>query len=315
MSVLRGFNSVFDTTLNNEIQDNLIEFLDWGLLEKGNYFNVNLGELSSDGKDLSRLHISNNEHYSKGKAWESSHKNWVWQSGISYTPSPKTTNNLAYPGISGVYVNNTFYPSNTSGTYSHKVDYFNGRIIFDSPIPINSKVQAEYSYKYINVVYANSVPWLRELESQSQLDNKNAGYALPNDMTIQLPAIAVEIAPRRTMKGLQLGGGQYINTDILFHCIAEDDVTRNTLIDIISYQNDRSVLLFNTESLSSDGSFPLNIYGYPTSGALTYPQIISKYPGYHMFLKNLNVQDVITVNSNLYVSVIRLTTEIIANQL
>lgn len=315
MSTLRGFNSVFDTTLNNEIQDNLIEFLDWGLLEKGNYFNVNLGELSSNGNDISRLHISNNEHYPVGKAWESVYKNWVWQSGISYTPSPITTTNVAIPGISGVYINDTFYPSNTSGAYAHKVDYFNGRIIFDTAIPSGSKVQAEYSYKYINVIYANAVPWLREIESQSQLDSKNTNYSLPNEMNITLPAIAVEIAPRRTMKGFQLGGGQYVNTDILFHCIAEDDITRNTLIDIISYQNDRSIALFNTESLSNDQAFPLNIYGYPVSGALTYPQIVSKYPGYYMFLKNLNVQDVITVNSNLYVSVIRLTTEIIANQL
>jgi hypothetical protein len=315
MSTLRGFDSVFDTTLNNEIQDNLIEFLDWGLLEKGNYFNVNLGELSSNGKDISRLYISNNEHYPTGKAWESSYKNWVWQSGISYTPSPITTTNVAIPGISGVYINDTFYPSNTSGTYAHKVDYFNGRVIFDSAIPSGSKVQAEYSYKYINVIYANAVPWLREIESQSQLDIKNTNYSLPNEMNIKLPAIAVEIAPRRTMKGFQLGGGQYINTDILFHCIAEDDITRNTLIDIISYQNDRSIALFNTESLSNDNAFPLNIYGYPVSGALTYPQIVSKYPGYYMFLKNLNVQDVITVHSNLYVSVVRLTTEIIANQL
>jgi hypothetical protein len=315
MSTLRGFNSVFDITLNNEIQDNIVEFLDWGLLEKGNYFNVSLGEMSSNNVDLSRLNLSNSDHYPSGKAWESLHKNWVWQSGINHNPQPITTNNLNIPGISGIYVNNTFYPSSTSGTYAHKVDYFNGRIIFDSPIPTGSKVQAEYSYKYINIVYANAVPWLRELENVSQLENKNPQYSLPNEMTIQLPAIAVEIAPRRTMKGFQLGGGQYVNTDILLHCIAEDDITRNTLIDIISYQNDRSITMFNTESIASDNGFPINIYGHPRSGALTYPQIVSKYQGYHMFLKNLNVQDVITINSNLYVGVIRLTTEIIANQL
>jgi hypothetical protein len=43
---LKGFTNVFDTTLNNELQDNLVEFLDWGLLEKGNYQNVTLGELA-----------------------------------------------------------------------------------------------------------------------------------------------------------------------------------------------------------------------------------------------------------------------------
>ena len=41
---LKGIDNVFVQTLNNEIQDNLIEYFDWGLLEKGNYFNVTLGE-------------------------------------------------------------------------------------------------------------------------------------------------------------------------------------------------------------------------------------------------------------------------------
>ena len=43
---LKGFNSVFDSTLNNELQDNIIEFLDWNLLGKGNYFNVTKGNFS-----------------------------------------------------------------------------------------------------------------------------------------------------------------------------------------------------------------------------------------------------------------------------
>lgn len=315
MSFLRGFNSIFDTTLNNEIQDNIIEFLDWGLLEKGNYFNINLGELSENNIDYSRLHLSNNEYYQKGKAWESLRKNWVWQSGINYTPKPLTGSNNAYPGVSGIYVNDVFYPSNTTGQYSHKIDYYNGRVIFNNPIPTGSKVQAEYSYKYINIIYANAVPWLREVEYKSDTNNKNVQNSLLNEMNIQLPAIAVEICPRRTMKPFQLGGGQYVNTDILFHCMAEDDITRNTLTDIISYQNDRYIQMFNTEAISANQDFPLNAYGYPHSGSLIYPQIISNYPGYHMFLKNLDVQDVVTINSNLYLSVVRLTTEIIVNRL
>lgn len=57
---LNGISSVFDTTLNNELQDNIIEFLDWGLLQKGNYFNVTLNELSSDSLDYSLLKKSGN---------------------------------------------------------------------------------------------------------------------------------------------------------------------------------------------------------------------------------------------------------------
>ena len=62
--------------------------------------------------------------------------------------APIISDSIAIPGISGVYVDDTFYPSDTTGTYSHKVDYFNGRIIFDNAIASTSKVQAEFSYKY-----------------------------------------------------------------------------------------------------------------------------------------------------------------------
>lgn len=67
---LKGFDEIFETTLNNELQDNVIEFLDWGLLEKGNYFNVHLNESSPNGQDYSLLRLSSSDHYEKGKAWE-----------------------------------------------------------------------------------------------------------------------------------------------------------------------------------------------------------------------------------------------------
>ena len=42
---LLGFNSVFSSNLNNELLDSLVEFFDYELLCKGNYFNSSLGEI------------------------------------------------------------------------------------------------------------------------------------------------------------------------------------------------------------------------------------------------------------------------------
>jgi hypothetical protein len=315
---LKGFNNVFETTLNNELQDNIIEFLDWGLLEKGNYFNVTKGELSPNGSDYSLLKMSSNPHYASGKAWEGFRQNWVWQSGVSYSPSPIVGTNKAKPGISGVYVNDTFYPSTTSGTYAHKVDYYNGRIIFNNPIPTGSKVQAEYSYKYINVIYANALPWIREvqyrtLDISSNFTNMSSKgeFNLPSESRVQLPAIAVEIVPKRTMRGYQLGGGQFIDTDILFHCLAEDEITRNKLVDIMSFQNDKVLYLFNSNVLASSGKFPLDYDGVPVSGALRYPDIINNYQISKAFLKNSIVQGMEVINSNFYAGIVRMTVEVI----
>jgi hypothetical protein len=310
---LKGFNDVFSTTLNNEIQDNIVEFLDWALLEKGNYFNVNLNELSPDGLDYSKLKISSSENYLSGQAWDAFRSNWVWQSGISYRPAPIVGNNNAIPGISGVYVDNTFRPSSSTGTYAHKVDYYNGRVIFDNPIPTGSKVQIEYSYKYINVIYANSLPWLAEIQYKSLDLNNNfnipnkGDFELPNELRVQLPAIAVEIVPRRTLRGYQLGGGQFVETDLLFHCLAEDEFTRNKLVDIISLQNDKTIYMFNSNNIANSGDFPLNYMGVPTSGALRYPELLEKYPRGQLRLKNSIVQGMQLMN--IYAGIVRLTAE------
>jgi hypothetical protein len=319
---LKGFDSIHNINLSNEIQDNMIEFLDWSLLGKGNYFNCTLGELSPNGSDYSKLRISSNQHYSSGQAWEGFRKNWVWQSGV--TPpdgmsAPIISDSIAIPGISGVYVDDTFYPSDTTGAYSHKVDYFNGRIIFDNAIASTSKVQAEFSYKYINVVYASNLPWLREvqyrtLEPNSFFANQNRGdFTLPAEARLQLPAIAVEVVPRRTFSGYELGGGQYVYTDVVFHCLAESAYTRNQLLDIISLQNEKTFFMFDSDMVASSGAFPIDYRGVPVSGALRYPDLIEKYSGTNrqIRLRDMTVQNMDAINSNFYGGIVRVTTEYI----
>jgi hypothetical protein len=318
---LKGFDSVFATTLNNELQDNIVEFLDWALLEKGNYQNVSLNELSPNSQDYSRLKPAYIQGYPSGSVWQGFRKNWVWQSGVSYSPAPIVGNNDAIPGISGVYINNAFYPSNTSGNYQHSVDYYNGRIIFNSGLPSGTRVQAEYSYKYINIIYANSLPWIREvqyrtLDYPSNFNTNNKGeFDLPSEARVQLPAIAVEVVPRRSMVGYELGGGQYVNTDILFHCLAEDEFTRNKLVDIISLQNEKTILMFNSNSIANSGDFPLDYRGIPVSGALRYPDLVNMYFRGALRLKNSNVQGMELINSNFYAGIVRLTAETIEHSL
>lgn len=312
---LKGFTTVFDATLNNEIQDGLIEYFDWGLLEKGNYFNVSLNELGPDAQDMSRLRLSQDERYSSGQVWEGFRKNWVWQSGISYSPPPKVGANHAKPGISGVYINDAFYPSTTVGTYAHRVDYANGRVIFNSPIPTGSKVQAEYSYKWINMVYPNAVPWLSEIQNftlspdDTFLQKEKGTYNVPPEARFQLPLIAVEIVPARTFKGYQLGGGQWVYTDVIFHCLAEDEHTRNKLVDIVSLQNDKNITIFDTNSINSDGNFPINYLGTPVSGALRYPDLIARYNGGFLRLTSTSVSSMKSFGSYIFGGIVRTRTE------
>lgn len=314
---LKGFSSIHDYGLANTIQDSLIEYFDWGLIEKGNYFNVNKDELAPNGQDMSRLRLSSNDAFVSGQVWEGFRSNWVWQSGVSGVgiDPPIVGNDPNHPGISGIYINDQFEPSSGVGQYAHKVDYFHGRVIFDSPIPTGTKVQAEYSYKYINVVYANNVPWLKELQARTTnptsrfYDVSNGSWDIPPESRLQLPAIAFEVVPMRRFKGYQLGGGQWVYTDILAHCVAEDDTTRNMLIDIVSMQNDKNIYAIDANKLNDNNLFPLDAGGSPLPSALPYPEIIRNHDGGMFRIIDTKVENMEMSTPGIYGGIVRFTTE------
>ena len=312
---LSGFGNVFDNSFQNEIQDNMVEWLDWGLLNKGNYFNVTLGELSQDNRDMSLLQLSANNNFAAGQAWDGFRSNWIWQSGItveSGAEAPIVSDNNVIPGISGVYVDDTFYASDTTGTYAHHIDYCNGRVVFDTPIPTGSKVQAEFSYKYINVIYANNLPWIQEVSARSLFPTGDDPI-LPPEMEVQLPSVAVEVTSNRKFKPFALGsqGNQYVYTDVLFHCIADNVYTRNAMVDMVSLQNDKNFAIFDTNSVINSGELPINYNGSPASGALRYPDLISKHRYTDVRIRDTKSQQAISINSNVHIGVVTSTIEII----
>lgn len=313
---LKGLSSIHDYSLNNNIQDALIEYFDWALLEKGNYYNVTKGELSPNGQDMSKLRLSSNDSYVSGQVWEGFRQNWVWQSGVSGIgiDPPIVGSNPDNPGISGVYINDQFEPTSGVGQYSHHIDYFNGRVIFDSPIPTGSVVQAEYSYKYINVVYSYNVPWLREIQTNTNQPNSNfydvstGSWDIPPESRLQLPAIAFEISPVRRFKGYQLGGGQWVYTDIMVHCIAEDEQTRNMLVDIVSLQNNKTIYMIDSDALHEQNKYPLDYRGSPNPSALFYPDLINDYYGGDFRIENTMVEKMDMSSPDLFGGIVKFTT-------
>lgn len=320
-SKLKGISDIFDYTLNNDIQDGLIEYFDWALMDIGNYFNSTISELSPNGQDYSKLRLSSNDQYSAGQVWEGFRKNWIWQSGVNHSPEPLVGLDNEKPGVSGVYIDDQFYPNTTTGGYSYTIDHFNGRVLFDEPIPTGSKVQVEHSYKWVNVVYANSVPWLREVQlrtsepTSSFFDTNKGSWNIPPESRLQLPAIAVEVVGGRKFKPYQLGGGQWVYTDVIFHCIAEDEITRNKLVDIVSMQNDKNIPLFNSNTINENGDYPLDYRGVPVPSALRYPDLVDKYEGGKLRLTNTVVQDMVMVDSDIFGGTVRFTAEGIKNNI
>ena len=113
------------------------------------------------------------------------------------------------------------------------------------------------------------------------------------------------------MRGYQLGGGQWITTDVLFHCIAEDDITRNRLVDIVSLQNEKTIYMFDSNSVSNNGDFPLDYLGVANSGAMRYPDLIQNHFLRRLRFKSTSIQGMDMINSNLYGGVVKVAAEVI----
>lgn len=305
-TVLKGISDISEYTLCDQLESNIIEFFNWSLLNIGAFFNSPLSSPES------RLRSVTHPLYTDGQAWEPFRSDIVWESGISYQIQPIA--------ISGVYINGTFYSKNSVGTYAHHLDYTSGRLIFDSPLPTNSNVQLEYSHRYFHFTSADS-PWFREVMFQSfRVDDSqftqvgSGAWSVLSENRVQLPSVVVETVPRRTFQGYQLGGGQIVKQDILFHIFTENPWDRKKLLDIISYQKDVTLRSFDKNLVARDDRFAFTETGALSNNALTYPQLIETYLWKNILFDNVTSQETISLPP-LYQAVVRGTFEVIMGQL
>ena len=339
---LNKITHIGDSTLTSMMQDNIVEFFDWGLIDRGGFFNIDIPTEGHYGGNKYQLRLVDDPGYTSGQVWEAFRSNWVWQSGLSPIDQPRTmtklkpdaTNypNQSYkPGISGVFVGNTFQPTSGVGPYKHIVDYTNGRIVFDSAISTSSTVKAEYTHKWAKVTRADSA-FFREIQYRSQRADEDftltgsGDYAQLAQTRLQLPVLAIETVRRSPSVPHELGGyAQHVYTDVLFHVLAEDNYTRDKLLDIVSLQEEKSIFMFDSDRIGRNNAFPLDYRGTTNSGALRYPELVahsgSPDLGYRiggpsnlssqLTFKSANSQEYSDLSPNLYHGVVRVTTEVI----
>lgn len=343
---LNKINHVGDSTISLLLQDNLIELFDWGLIDAGGFTNVSIPTEGQFGGDKHNLRLVDDPRYISGQVWEGFRSNWVWQSGLSCTDQPKTLTRLTpnavdypnssySPGVSGVFVGGIFRPASGVGPYKHHIDYPNGRIVFDTAISTTSTVTAEFSYKWAKVTKAND-DFFREIQYRS--DRADGDFTLEGsgdwsqlaDTRLQLPAVALEVVKARSLKPYALGGlTHYVNTDVLFHVLAEDDYERDKLLDIISLQEDNIYPLFDSDMIGRNNAFPLDYRGMINGIPKMYPTLLAasgevidgvsiaeKDRGYSwgsrtVMLNRSRVQTSEAISPNLHHGVVRMNTEVI----
>jgi hypothetical protein len=307
---LKGFVRLGDSTLTNDIRENLISYLDYNFLTMGNFVDVPVPSTGLYGGIDSRLRLVDDPRYTDGQVWATFRPNLVWESGVGAL----TSTNPAYPGVSGIYVNNTFYGPATTGTYAYHIDHINGVVRFNSSIAASSVVDCPHSYKYISVSAAEGIEWFKQIQERSERSdgdfaNQSGIYELLPENRQVLPLVGIELAGRKLIP-FQLGGGQTVITDFYCHCVAEDSYTRDSLVDAVTYQSKGSFQMYDLNKIADSGDFPLDYRGVPESGAKTFPTLVSSHPGRTIYISDAKLDSVYSLG-RVKIGTVKITTEVI----
>lgn len=303
---LRGIVNTQDPAITNLLLENFLSFYDWGFLNKGGYYNYTIpASGGAYGGSFTNLRRQENPNYTTGQVWSAPKKNWVWENDVTFgTPI----------SISGVFVNGSFVNS------GYGIDYQNGRVIFDTPVSTSANVQISYSAKWLNIEPAKGIPWFREIqkfsnrvEDSTYTQHGSGNWAQLGKTRVQLPLLAIDVLPAREMLPYQLGGGQMAHNDIVFNIIAEHDWECSNIADVITYQNDRTIYLYDPKQVAASGS----LYNYDNTmtgfGAASghYPSLIENFRhNARCFIFNSRASEVTQLNNDLYMTTVRCTTEV-----
>jgi hypothetical protein len=132
-----------------------------------------------------------------------------------------------------------------------------------------------------------------------------------------MPTILLEAVARGTSKGYELGNGSLaIRQDVLFHVIAENRALRNNLVDMLRYQSDKSIWLFDTNRVVAGDDYPLDYRG-ELVGTKMYPDLVDTIAngGYRWnrcdFI-SATVSEIEALHPTLYEGMVRTTMEIVS---
>lgn len=268
----KGISNYGELTVSDLVGANLMGWLNNAFLNIGAFSNTSLSQSGAYGGDPSRLRLVDEPYYAAGYVYEGFRSDWVHESNILYEYQPIE--------ISGVYINGAL------ATSGYTVNYPLGRVVFDTPLPTTSIVKCEYSYRNITVK-GSDAPWFRSIQGGSYrvdhpqyLQQGSGAWDVLSQSRVQLPAIVVDPTSNVTFQGIELGGGNYRNQDILLYVMAETASDRNKLCDVLTNQIDRKIFLYNINKVIDDGVYTLGFDGARNPSGLQYRELVDENNGY-----------------------------------
>jgi hypothetical protein len=264
-----------DFKIRSLLKLNFKNFFDMVFLREGLWTNIASGVLFN-GQDPSLLMPDEDAPaelgLSYGQVYQSPFREWVHESGV---PLDGVETQESPIEVSGVYVQGAFRAPNDP-TFGHAVDYFNGRVIFNTPQINVGPIHANYAYRHVRVGFENNFnQQFREgyIEHQIGTNPETSRHLVyPSGMFQPFPAVFIE-TNGRSLKPYEMGNRSAILTqEVKFHIWSLDDLQRDDIMDIIDSQWRKTLPLvdFNMVPLPISG-----LYNTRTNEFIPYQHMLS----------------------------------------
>jgi hypothetical protein len=274
---LKGVTHISKELESQNILHGTIDFFNWGFLNIGAYQNITINPMVSGvyGGQKYRLRPVKDNRFNDGQVWEGFRSNWVWETGVSFSPAPIR--------VSGVYVGGSFYNSADS-IYGHYVDYKRGRVVFSGTIPTTSVVTAEFSPRTITFMDSESpeiktiLSEIDRVEKGEYLHFGSGSWNTTSDMRAELPVVSVNVNYSNSYRPYQIGGGQYCKSEINFFVVSDNKFYRDQICDTIGRQNEKVFWLPNRSTMKAASGYPLDLdyKGSLVNTPVEYPSIVAE---------------------------------------
>ena len=242
-------------TFIHNAYSSFVMWFDYELLSKGQAYTNSSGVLyPMTDKDFPNSYI-----------FASPFKQWVYDSSISGANIP-----------SGVYVNGSFVARGVSGL---KIDYQNGRVLFDSPV--SGQVSGNYAVKDFNIYTTSKSDAELIYETRYQINPTFAQIQTgANPDNVVAPCVFAKIKGTSN-KPYALGGLDLSTVNIRCVIMAAKEYELNGVGGIFSDARNKSIPYI-------DGYTPLNRYGDLKSGSFNYTGTAVQYfnPSTAIFIEN-----------------------------
>lgn len=280
LSKFAGVTNYGDPLFSDTLESSVYMFMQTAFLNIGAFTNVTIptgtypSGVGSHSFEPYKLRVTRDPRYATGRAWEGIRSDWVWESGVDYQYQPIS--------ISGIFVNNTYYPNTSNGASGYKIFYPEGKIVFNNPISTTSVVKCAHSYRNVKVS-SSDTNWFQQIQfdsfngSDMQFSQKGSGtWDVLSMNRVQLPAIVLESLPSVSMKPYELGSINRTHyQDMFFHILSETPWDRKQLHDILANQYQKRIMLINKKKLLADNKYPLNFDGSIAPSGISYDQMLT----------------------------------------